>query len=195
MSNQHILYNTDLQIIIYIHCQRGLPDNIPRHFTRHHGEIPLKERKEIKRDIKGLKRCSIKEVSIPTKEVDAIEGIEIIDGFKCIANDACQELYGTLDSMIGHCRDQHEWIVQKRNIFHLNTDCIAIEWVSQKIQTIFAEPNVKYFPVRESSSNSSSSNQMDAFFDNMRTTARRKDDECRLQRHKIINDESIKDTP
>lgn len=29
----------------------------------------------------------------------------------------------------------------------------------------------------------------------MRTAAKRKDDECRLQRHKIINDESTKDTP
>src|SRR5215471_2153656 len=89
MSNKHITYNTDLQIVVCIHCQRGLPDNIPRHFSSQHGEIPLKERKEIKQIIKSLKRRPIKEVPIPTKEVDAIEGIEIIDGFKCIADDAC----------------------------------------------------------------------------------------------------------
>ena len=181
MSNKHITYNPDLQIVICIHCQRGLPDNIPRHFSSQHGEIPLKERKEIKQIIKSLKRCPIKQVPIPTKEVDAIEGIEIIDGFKCIADDACQELYGTIDSMIGHCHDKHEWIVQKCNIFHLNTDYLAIQWVPQKVQMIFAEPNVKYFPVRVSSSNSSSLDQMDAFLDNMLTAAKRKDDESHRQ--------------
>jgi hypothetical protein len=36
---------------------------------------------------------------------------------------------------------------------------------------------------------------MDAFFDNMVAAAKRKDDEYRLQRHKITNDESTKDTP
>ena len=99
MSNKHILYNADHQIVIYIPCQKGLPDDIPRHFSRNHGEISFKDRREIRKAVKGMRRCSIKEVYIPTEEVEPIEGIEILPGFKCVADEKCKEVTGTEGSM------------------------------------------------------------------------------------------------
>ena len=196
MLNENILYNEDHQIAICVPCKKGLPDDTRQHFQRNHKDISLATRRIIIEQVENLPRLPAENVESPLEEMDAIEGIEIIPGFKCIADDMCNEVSGKLSSIQAHCRDKHGWNKKLRKIFIFrSTHHIACQWISQKIQTIFAEPNVKYFPVRESSSNSSSSNQMDAFFDNMVAAAKRKDDDYRLQRHKIINDESTKDTP
>jgi hypothetical protein len=182
MLNENILYNEDHQIAICVPCEKGLPDDAWQYFKRNHKDISLEMRRIIIEQVQNLPHLLIENVWCPMEEVDAIEGIEIIPGFKCIANDTCNELCGKLSSIQGHCHDKHGWNKKlcKTFIFR-STHYIACQWVSQKIQTIFAEPNVKYFPVRESSPNAGSSSQMDAFFDNMRTAAKRKDDDYHLQ--------------
>ena len=196
MLNENILYNNDYQIAICVSCEKGLADDAWQHFKRKHKDISLATRRIIVHQVQNLPRLPVEKVRNPMEEADAIEGIEIIPGFKCIANETCNEVCGKLGSIQEHCRDKHGWTKKLRKTFIFRSaHYIACQWVSQKVQTIFAEPNVKFFPVRESSSNSSSSSQLDAFFDNMRTAAKRKEDECRLLRHKIINDESTKDTP
>lgn len=121
MPNKHVIYNEDLQTAICIACQRGLPDNVPVHFMRNHKEIDLSERKEIAKYVNDLIRRPVKEVlfSISKEEVDPIDGIEILDGFKCIADETCQEVDGTPESMRKHCNQAHGWDATQRKILVL----------------------------------------------------------------------------
>lgn len=75
------------------------------------------------------------------------------------------------------------------------TDILAKQWVSQSIQTIFPRPNIKYFPVKTTSTNPVTSDRLDHLISDMLTTAKERDEERHLERHRINNNESTKDTP
>ena len=60
---------------------------------------------------------------------------------------------------------------------------------------IFVQSNIKYFPVRTTSSNPVTSNQLNRLISDMLTAAKQCDEDRHLERHRIHNDESTKDTP
>jgi len=72
---------------------------------------------------------------------------------------------------------------------------LAKQWVSQSVQTIFAQPNVKYFPVRKVATKPVTSDRLDDLISDILTTAKQRDEERHLERHRINNNESTKDTP
>jgi hypothetical protein len=75
------------------------------------------------------------------------------------------------------------------------TDILAIQWAPQLIQTIFARPNVKYFAVRKAPTHPVTSDRLDDLISDMLTTAKQRDEDRHLERHRINNNESTKDTP
>jgi hypothetical protein len=75
------------------------------------------------------------------------------------------------------------------------TDIQAKQWVSQSIQTIFPRPNIKYFAVKTISTNSVTSNQLDHLISDMLMAQAQCDEDRHLERHRIHNNESTKDTP
>ena len=75
------------------------------------------------------------------------------------------------------------------------TNTSAIQWVPQQIQTIFVQPNIKYFPVRTTSINPVTSDQLNDLISDMLMMQAQRDEDRHLERHRINNNESTKDTP
>jgi len=119
MSNEYILYNQYLQVIICRGCEVGITDDVFLHFQRYHQVIPLESRKAIVVHTNGLIVQPIKDVKIPIQEMNAIEGIKLHPGFKCIAKPGCQEVCGTESSMKTHCRAIHNWNTSKGTLYDL----------------------------------------------------------------------------
>src|SRR5437762_12984072 len=59
---------------------------------------------------------------------------------------------------------------------------------------IFPRPNIKYFAVKTISTNSVTSNQLDHLISDMLTVQAQHDEDRHLERHRIHNNESTKDT-
>ena len=55
-------------------------------------------------------------MSIPSNEIEAIEGIKVIQGFKYTAEFGCHKLQDTADSMEKHCRMVHDWNSSKDDV-------------------------------------------------------------------------------
>ena len=82
MSNQYLLYLQQFQTIICRECEYGITKKGVRlHFLRHHQEIALKERQELDDYVKNFDAREVKDVKSPSKEVIAIEGLKIHEGF------------------------------------------------------------------------------------------------------------------
>lgn len=75
------------------------------------------------------------------------------------------------------------------------TDILVKQWVSQSVQTIFPHPNINYFPIRKVGTNPVTSDRLDDLISDMLTTAKQRDEDRHLERHRINNNESTKDTP
>ena len=113
--NEYINYNQHFEVLICRICKIGIT-GIHRHFARNHqSQISLKIRKEIDEYVKDLILRSVKHISNPMQEIEAIEGIEITEGFKCIAESGCRKVFGTEDSIESHCRNIHDWNTAKGN--------------------------------------------------------------------------------
>src|SRR5436305_2186391 len=194
--NEYINYNQHFEVLICRICKTGIT-GIHRHFARNHqSQISLKIRKEIDEYVADLILRSVKHVSTPTREIKAIEGIEISEGFRCIMESGCQKVFGTEGSIEWHCRNFHDWNVSKGNTYTLSfIDILELGWISQSIQTIFPHPNIKYFPVKTTSTHPVTSDQLNHLISDMLMTATQRDEDRHLERHRINNDESTKDTP
>jgi hypothetical protein len=109
----YVIYNEDLKALICRSCQYGLnPKGVKRHFQLYHKGVTLQLRKRIIAwcDTQSAKR--LEDVEILMREVDAIEGLKVIDGFIC---HTCESLWGTLPSMMKHCQVSHKWTTSKSN--------------------------------------------------------------------------------
>jgi hypothetical protein len=60
---------------------------------------------------------------------------------------------------------------------------------------IFSYPNIKYFPIRTTSMKPVTFDRLDDLISDMLTTAKQRDEDRHLERHRINNNESTKDTP
>ena len=195
MLDQYIIYNQDFEVLICRICKAAVT-GVHRHFARTHQEIPLEDRQEIDEYVEGLTLRSVEQVSIPTREIEAIEGIEIVPGFRCTAELECQEVSGSERMMKSHSRKFHDWITSKGDTYTLSSiNILARKWTSQSVQTIFPYPNIKYFPVRTTPTNPVTSNQLDHLISDMLTAQAQRDEDRHLERHRIHNNESTKDTP
>lgn len=113
MSEQYILYLQLFETIICRECQYGITkDGIRLHFSRHHQMIPLKQRRELENYVLNFHVTDIKNVVTPIKEVNAVQGLKIHEGFMCTWKD-CGHLRGTVPSIILHCVEEHGWIKSK----------------------------------------------------------------------------------
>jgi Orsellinic acid/F9775 biosynthesis cluster protein D len=107
----YVTYDEGLETLICRSCQYGLnPNGVRRHYRRCHKELPLKIRNKIIEWCDMLVARPLKDVQIPTREVDAIDGLKVFDGFMC---ETCGALCGTPLSIRYHCRTSHDWTVSK----------------------------------------------------------------------------------
>ena len=108
-----ILYHSEIGLAICRPCQIACPKSFERHLQRDHKTLTLIERRLILDYLKSLlEKRSIEEVNREYSsafEVDAIEGLQIISGFKC---NKCNFL-GIKSTVIHHCRKQHDWITSQ----------------------------------------------------------------------------------
>jgi len=119
MLDQYIIYNDQFEVLICRVCKAGVI-GVHRHFARTHQiDISFEDRQEIDEYAKGLTLRIVEEVSTPTQEIKAIEGIEIIPGFKC-SEPGCQEVCGKESTMESHSRRFHDWNTSKDNEYILS---------------------------------------------------------------------------
>jgi hypothetical protein len=195
MLDQYIIYNQDFEVLICRICKAAVT-GVHRHFARTHQEISLEDRQEIDEYVEGLILRPVEQVSIPTREIEAIEGIEIVHGFRCTAELECREVSGSERMMESHSRNFHDWTTSKGNTHAVSSiDILVRKWMSQSVQTIFSYPNIKYFPVRTTPTKPVTSDRLDDLISDMLTTAKQRDEDRHLERHRINNNESTKDTP
>jgi hypothetical protein len=106
--HSYVLYLLEFNALICRTCQHGLTrEGVARHFQRHHKSILTGVRKQLSSFASGLKVSNIDEIIFPLVEIDAIDGLDVIDGFAC---QECAGLYGTLKSIQKHCRERHGWV-------------------------------------------------------------------------------------
>ena len=118
MLDQSIIYNHQLEVLICRICKAGVT-GVHRHFARtHQVEISLEDRQEIDEYVKDLTLRSVERVFTPTREIKAIEGIEIIPGFK-YTEPGYHEVCGKESMMEGHSRNMHDWNTSKDNTYPL----------------------------------------------------------------------------
>ena len=102
-------------------CRHGLvATGVQRHFQRCHKCISIEVRKQIVEFAAQLDIKNPEEVEVPTVELVAIEGLDIIKGLEC---EACNALYGRVQSMEHHCRTRHGW-QKSKGIYN----CLAINF-------------------------------------------------------------------
>jgi hypothetical protein len=117
--NEYTNYNQHFEVLICRICKTDIT-GIHRHFARNHqSQISLKIRKEIDEYIKNLNLQSIEYISNPIQEIEAIEGIEITEGFKCITESRCRKVFDIENSIESHCRNIHNWNTAKDNTYYL----------------------------------------------------------------------------
>jgi len=106
--HSYILHMSEFNALICRACQHGLTrKGVARHFQRHHKSIPYDIRKQLDSFASGLLISNSNDIILPSVEIEAIEGLEVIEGFAC---QMCTGLYGTLESIRQHSRKQHGWV-------------------------------------------------------------------------------------
>jgi hypothetical protein len=95
--HSYVLYPSEFNALICRTCQHGLTrEGVARHFQRHHKSISNGIRKQLSSFASGLTVSNIDEIIFPSIEIDAIDGLDVIDEFAC---QECGGLYGTLKSI------------------------------------------------------------------------------------------------
>jgi len=112
-SESHLLYLAQFQTMVCRACEHGLTKHGLRlHFERHHGEISLKERRELENYVKDFHIAETEDVQSPLTKVGIINGLKIHQGFIC-TSEGCGHLRTTLKSIKEHCRGEHGWTLSK----------------------------------------------------------------------------------
>ena len=105
--NSFVTYVEEFKVLICRACRHGLvATGVKKHFQRHHKCIPIEVRKRIVEFVAELDAKKPEEVEVPTVEVAAIEGLDVVKGFEC---EECHVLYGRVRSMEEHCKTRHGW--------------------------------------------------------------------------------------
>jgi hypothetical protein len=106
--HSYILHLSEFNALICRTCQHGMTGKgVARHFQRHHKSIPYDIRKQLVSFASGLLMPNSDEIILPSGEIQAIDGLEVVEGFAC---QGCVGLYGTLESIRQHCRKKHGWV-------------------------------------------------------------------------------------
>jgi hypothetical protein len=80
----YVLYLAEFNVLICCTCQHGLTrGGVSRHFQRHHKWISNSIRKRLSSFASGLRVVNMDEIILPLVEIDAIEGLDVIEGFAC----------------------------------------------------------------------------------------------------------------
>lgn len=144
---EYIIHNQEHSIVICRQCKFAIPPGwIPRHFRESHSTIPIDLRNKINQVCIDLQLNEPDQILIPREECEAIEGLELMNGFKC-GYDDCGKYTKTNTTMKKHCRAKHGWVTSMKEM-----------WESQMIQTFFQAQHCKcdhpithadsrYFPV------------------------------------------------
>jgi hypothetical protein len=114
--NDYFIYLNEWKVLVCRCCKYGLRKNgVPRHLSGKHKVIPKVIRKALVKHTQTLAIVLPEEIQTPSTSIPAFECLELIsDGCRCTK---CNALYGTVDSMIVHCRNTHDWI-QGQGIVH-----------------------------------------------------------------------------
>ena len=114
-KNAYLLYVREFEALICRSCQYALtPRGVARHLQRSHRSIPIHIRKDIVKFSDQFTAKEPEEIQSPNTEIEAIDGLKVIDGFAC---ESCNALYGSLLSMKVHCQRTHGWTESKGNNF------------------------------------------------------------------------------
>jgi hypothetical protein len=82
--NSFVTYVEEFKVLICRACRHGLvATGVKKHFQRHHKCIPIEVRKRIVEFVAELDAKKPEEVEVPTVEVAAIEGLDVVKGFEC----------------------------------------------------------------------------------------------------------------
>jgi hypothetical protein len=112
-----ILYHSITGLVICRLCKSAMPDDIQRHLQDFHNTLTPPEKIAVVHHLNSLlERRSIKQITteyVYNVEVEAIEGLPIISGFKC---ERCG-LLGAKSTIKKHCEMNHAWTTSQSNIF------------------------------------------------------------------------------
>ena len=117
LIDELILYHSTSGLVICRPCKSAMPDDIQRHLRDFHKTLTSAERVAIIKHLNSIAgRRSVKQVTMDyvyNFEVEAIDGLSIISGFKCIR---CG-LLGAKSTIKRHCEVKHNWTTTQGNMF------------------------------------------------------------------------------
>ena len=134
--NQYIIYNAIYHVLICRQCGCSIPqDWIMRHFRQYHKTIPLEVRQEIINYGSGLDLWQPIDVHKQREIMNiksSVEGLTILSGFQC-QEAGCIKYTHVEKSMKIHYRTSHAWTAKD-----------GVKWRTQRIQSFFGGPHVRY---------------------------------------------------
>jgi hypothetical protein len=82
--DRYIIYNAEHQVLICGEHKCGItPPCLDRHFREEHKEVTLETRKVIIANAQTLTLCDPAKVTIFTQKITPVQGLEILDGYRC----------------------------------------------------------------------------------------------------------------
>ena len=114
----YILYNEEFEVLICLGCQYCVnPSGMERHLRSHHKGLSIGVRRALTEfAIKSNARTS-QNTKVPTDEIDAIEGLRLMDGWAC---NECNQIRGTPTSIEHHCWQEHGWHKSHGTYIHVS---------------------------------------------------------------------------
>jgi len=104
----YIHYNQDYSLLICkVHQCTVSSKFLARHFFEEH-KLDIKVRQDIINYASQFATVKPSEVGYPTEKITPIPYIKIITGFQC-QYECCGKVLGTLVSIKGHCKVEHDW--------------------------------------------------------------------------------------
>lgn len=105
---KYVLHLDQWKVLICLHdrCNYALvPQGISRHLKKHHGEhYDLQLRREIVSYSEGVALVSPSEIDTPVDVPPPIEGLRIMDGWRC---KNCSKVGQAIGGGVEHCRKAH----------------------------------------------------------------------------------------
>jgi Orsellinic acid/F9775 biosynthesis cluster protein D len=150
--DHYIKYDWEFRLVICVSCKTGIPkDSMTRHFRNHHKETWKSHREALIAYTEGMRLVATEDLDHPTAKREAIEGLEIKDGWTCGWH-GCVVSGVNKVWMVNHCRQSH--------------GVKAVEgrpWTRSRLQTLLTHPHIKSFPSSISSSSIDTSLSMNSF--------------------------------
>ena len=130
---RYLQYNREFRLGICITCKVSIPLNcLQKYFRIHHKSTWFENRDKLRKYSNDLDLCEKDELQHPSVKRDAIQGLEIKEGW-CCGENGCMYVSVSIKHVKNHCRLIHGVEARQRK-----------SWFNCRMQSLLGNPNIRY---------------------------------------------------